>query len=143
MLDLAIEIAVKAHMDQIDKSGEPYILHPLRIMARVNTNRLKIIGILHDVVEDSDLTIDDLIHFGFSSFIIEAIDSLTRREDEKYFEYIDRVLTNNDATYIKYLDLEDNMDEKRIGKLDPKTRQRLLNKYNKAKSIIDREMRNS
>lgn len=116
-LERALAIAVSAHQGYKDKTGLPYILHPLRIMARMEKVDDMIIAVLHDVVEDSDWTLDDLRREGFSGEIIAAVDSLTRREDETYPEYIERVKRNPAAIPIKLGDLEDNMNMLRLKQL--------------------------
>jgi (p)ppGpp synthase/HD superfamily hydrolase len=113
-LDQAIQIAAKVHQGQKDKYGIPYILHPIRVMMRVNSETEKIVAILHDVVEDSDLTLVDLKNEGFSSDIIDAVDALSKRDGEAYDDYINRTTFNQIAIKVKLADLEDNMDLRRI-----------------------------
>lgn len=113
-LDRAIEIAVKAHAGQIDKAGAPYILHPLRMMLRLTTDDERIVAVLHDVVEDSGVTLDDLRKEGFSGEIIEGVASVTKIEDEDYFDFIRRAAANPIGRRVKLADLEDNGDISRI-----------------------------
>ena len=113
-LDQAIQIAAKVHQGQKDNYGIPYILHPIRVMMRVNSETEKIVAILHDVVEDSDLTLVDLKNEGFSSDIIDAVDALSKRDGEAYDDYINRTTFNQIAIKVKLADLEDNMDLRRI-----------------------------
>lgn len=124
-LDRAIQIAAKGHQGQNDKYGAPYILHPIRVMMRVNSEIEKIVAILHDVVEDSDLTLDDLRNEGFSAEIVEAVDALTKRDGEAYDDYINRTTTNKIAIIVKLADLEDNMDLKRIDVVTEKNKESL------------------
>src|SRR5215469_14471918 len=112
-LERAIAIAVEAHKGQKDKSGAPYILHPLRVMGRVNSNVEKIVAILHDVVEDTKWTFDDLRREGFSESIIQSIDCVTKREGEAYEDFVKRSASNPLAKRVKIADLEDNMDLRR------------------------------
>ena len=114
MLEKAIEIAVEAHRGQIDKAGKIYILHPIRVMLRGQNEIEQIVGILHDVVEDTPVTIDMLEKEGFSKEILDAIACITKNEGEDYGDFIDRVLTNPLATQVKLYDLEDNMNRDRI-----------------------------
>jgi len=117
MLNKAIEIAAKAHAGQFDKGGNPYILHPLRVLlnfCECENEATKICAVLHDVVEDSDITLADLKVEGFSEEVITALDCLSRRENEKYEDFISRVLTNEMACKVKNGDLADNMDLTRI-----------------------------
>lgn len=119
-LDDAITIAVKIHRGQKDRYGAPYILHPIRVMMRVENEIEKIVAILHDVVEDSDMTLDDLKDEGFSVEIINAIDCVTKRENEPYLAYIERTKQNKIAIKVKIADLEDNLDIKRADKVNEK-----------------------
>ena len=114
MLNKAIEIAAKAHAGQFDIGGSPYILHPLRLMMNCENEITRICAILHDVVEDTDITFNNLENEGFSDEILTALDCLTKRDGESYDDFIGRVLTNETACYVKLLDLKDNMDLERI-----------------------------
>lgn len=125
VLQRAIEIAVEAHRDQVDKAGAPYVLHPLRLMLRVSGNDAMIAAVLHDVVEDTDWTIDRLRREGFSETVLAAIDCLTRRDGETYEEFIERAAVNPVARRVKLADLEDNMDIRRIRMLGPNAHDRL------------------
>ena len=116
-LEKAIEIAARAHREQQDKNGAPYILHPLRIMTRMPTLETMIIAVLHDVVEDSDVTLNDLRMEGFSDAIVAGVDCLTRRSREDYADYIERVKQNPLAVQVKLGDLEDNMNLQRLDRL--------------------------
>lgn len=113
-LTKAILLAAKAHDGQTDKGGNPYILHPIRLASKANTTEESIIAVLHDVVEDSNVTLFDLKNEGFSSNVIEALDCLTRRADESYEQFIKRIKLNPLASKVKLLDLEDNCDINRI-----------------------------
>ncbi len=130
-LERAIAIAVEAHQGQKDKSGAAYILHPLRVMAGVNSDTEKIVAILHDVVEDTPWTLEHLRKEGFSEEVIQAIDCVTKRDGESYEEFVNRSATNPVARRVKIADLEDNMDIRRLGCITPKDSER-LNKYLKA-----------
>ncbi|MDR1743893.1 MAG: phosphohydrolase [Dysgonamonadaceae bacterium] len=113
-LNRAILIAIEAHTGQLDtNNGRPYIEHPFRVMNAGQTLPEKIVGILHDVVEDTPWTIDDLACEGFSDDILAAIDALTRRNDESYDDYLDRVKPIPLAVRVKLNDLSDNMDIRR------------------------------
>ncbi len=125
MLDRAIEIAERAHRGQNDRYGAPYILHPLRVMQRMDTELQKIVAVLHDVVEDSEWTLDALREVGFSEEVVEAVDRLSKRDKEPYPEYIERVARNGLAVKVKIADLEDNMDVRRIPELTQKDAARL------------------
>lgn len=113
-LEEAIALAVKAHAGQIDKAGQPYILHPLRVMFRLAGETAQIVGVLHDVVEDSEVTFDDLRAMGFAGEVIVALDGVTRRDDETYEEFVVRSAQNPVSLQVKRADLEDNMDVRRL-----------------------------
>jgi len=136
MLTKAIAIAAQAHVEQTDKGGAPYILHPLRVMMNVEGELQKICAVLHDVVEDSDITFDDLRRDGFGEEIIAALDCLTRRADESYDDFMDRVLQNETACWVKSADLIDNMDLTRIPNPTEKDEAR-IKKYKAALDRID------
>lgn len=132
MLDKAILIAAQAHLGQKDKMGEPYILHPLRMMLRFQSEKEMIAAVLHDVVEDSpDWDFDRLRREGFAEEIIQAVDHLTRRADETYEEFVDRSSQNALARQVKLADLEDNMDLRRIKSLTERDQERLA-RYHRA-----------
>lgn len=132
MLDKAIQIAMEAHYGQKDKNAQPYILHVMRVGLRGRTENEKILGILHDVVEDSDWTFERLAKEGFSSTILSALECITKKsEDEPYEEFIQRVKQNPLAISVKLNDLEDNMDIRRMNIIQEKDIKR-LNKYLKA-----------
>jgi hypothetical protein len=115
-LERAIEIAARAHSGQRDKGGAVYILHPLRLMLRLSSADARIAAVLHDVVEDSTVTLDSLREEGFSEHVLAAIESLTRREGEDYNDFIDRVAQNSIARQVKIEDLKDNGDLSRLGR---------------------------
>ena len=131
-LERAIEIATKAHRGQVDKAGNDYIQHPLRVMAAGKTTNEKIVGVLHDVVEDTDWTFERLAAEGFSSEIIEALQCVTKlSEEEPYDEFIERVKVSRLAVAVKLNDLADNMDIRRLDELTEKDFKR-LQKYHRA-----------
>jgi (p)ppGpp synthase/HD superfamily hydrolase len=111
----AIALAAEAHVEQLDKSGAPYILHPIRMMLRMSSEPEMIAALLHDVVEDTSWTFDRLRAEGFSEEVIAAVDGVTRRPEETYEEFVARAKTNPIARKVKIADLEDNMDLKRLG----------------------------
>lgn len=119
-LEDAISLAVEAHRGHRDKAGQPYILHPLRVMFRLDGETERIVGVLHDVVEDSAYTLDDLRQMGYSEQIVAAIDHLSRRENEAYEELVKRAAAHPLARTVKLADLEDNMDIRRYAALDEK-----------------------
>ena len=131
-LQRAIEIATEAHQGQLDKAGRDYIGHPLRVMEMGKTENEKIVGVLHDVIEDSDWTFEKLAEKGFSDEVIAAIKCVTKTsENENYDDFIDRVKKNPLAAAVKINDLTDNMDIRRLPYLSDKDVKR-LKKYLKA-----------
>jgi hypothetical protein len=130
----ALLLAAHAHEGQTDKAGLPYLTHILRMvtMALVagGDSNLPIVVALHDVVEDSVLTIDDLREHGFSEAVIDAVEALTRRDGESYSAFIDRCIASGDlARDAKQIDIEDNVRPERLAGLDGETRRRLRSKY--------------
>ncbi len=125
MLGKAKEIAQQAHANQVDKSGAPYIKHPLRIMDSMDTVEEKIVAVLHDAVKDSDLSLTSLVELGFSKEIVAAIDAITKRPQEDYEVYLNRVISNAIALKVKIADMLDNMDMSRIRQPTEKDYKRL------------------
>lgn len=124
-LNKAIEIALQAHKGQVQKNGQAYILHPLRLMLQMQTEQEMITAVLHDVVEDSDFTFNDLKEKGCPQDILQALDCLTHRKDEPYSDYIMRIKKNDLACRVKLLDLQDNMNVLRLSELTEKDLRRL------------------
>ncbi|MDY3033504.1 MAG: HD domain-containing protein [Odoribacter sp.] len=115
ILDKALEIAYKAHAGQLDKGGNPYILHPLRVALHCRTEEEKMVALLHDVLEDTAVTLEDLEREGFPEEVLEAVEYLTKKDGEDYQTFIKRVSHRTLAIRVKLRDLEDNMDESRLG----------------------------
>ena len=139
LLERAIEIAVTAHKDQVDKASKPYILHPLRLMFKMQTENEMIAAVLHDVVEDMDWTIEKLVVEGFDEEVITAVNLLTHDKKVPYKKYIEAIKANKIALKVKLADLEDNMDIKRIA--HPKFRDyarlaEYLKYYNELKKLV-------
>lgn len=135
-LERAIEIATEAHRGQRDKAGNDYIGHPLRVMAAGKTTEEKIVGVLHDVVEDSNWTFNLLAIEQFSPTIIEALRCLTHDPRESYDRYIARIKGNPLAVAVKLNDLADNMDIRRLPYLSDKDVKRLKRYLRAYKQLI-------
>lgn len=135
---LAKQIATKAHEGQVDKVGDPYIGHPARIAASLPESEVdgRIVAWLHDVVEDTTVTLNDLEQAGFPSEIIVAVDAITHRDDESNDEYYARVRANPIALRVKLADIADNSNEERRARLDPETAERLRVKYKEAIQVL-------
>lgn len=131
LLEKALQIAVKAHSGQIDKAGSAYIFHPIRVSNRCSTDDERIVALLHDTIEDTEVTAEYLLMEGFPRNIVDAILSVTRNEDESYEDFIKRSRLNPIGRQVKLHDLEDNMDITRLNELTEKDIYR-LNKYIKA-----------
>jgi (p)ppGpp synthase/HD superfamily hydrolase len=105
-LDDAIALAAEVHRGVLDKSGQPYILHPLRVMFRCETEAERIVAVLHDVVEDTGRTFDDLRSLGYTDDVLAALDCVTKREGEAYEQFVDRAAGNPVAAKVKIADIE-------------------------------------
>ncbi|WP_316348603.1 HD domain-containing protein [Desulfuromonas acetoxidans] len=113
-IEHAIEIAARAHAGATDKGGAPYLFHPLRVMFAVSGEAAQIVAVLHDVVEDSSVTLEDLSRKGFSPEVVTAVDVLTRRCGESRLQAARRATKNPLARQVKLADVIDNMDMSRI-----------------------------
>lgn len=135
LYDKALQIAVRAHKGQKDKAGHDYILHPIRVSERCDDPRAKIVALLHDTIEDTDVTADYLREEGFTEEIVEAVLAVTRREGEEYDDYVRRAAQNELGRMVKRADLEDNMDIRRLPELTDRDVER-LRKYLRAWQYI-------
>lgn len=133
MLGIAISAAARAHAAQLDKGGNAYILHPLRMMMRLRTSdeELMAIAVLHDVVEDCGITWDDLASLGMSARVVQCVRALTRQAGESYEQFIERLAGNHDALRVKREDLRDNSDLTRLRGVTEKDLDR-MQKYMRA-----------
>jgi (p)ppGpp synthase/HD superfamily hydrolase len=137
-LERAIRIAVDAHAGQTDKAGAPYVLHPLRMMLRMTSDDERIVAVLHDVCEDCpDWTFDRLRAEGIPDHLIEALQSVTKREGEDYESFVRRAAANPIGRQVKLADLHDNCDLSRIATPYERDFAR-IEKYRRAIAVIDR-----
>ena len=132
----ALEVATAAHHGQTDKVGVPYIQHPMAVAALVSGDEEKIVALLHDVVEDTDMTLKTLKNYGFSEKIIDAIDAITKRDAESFEDYLSRVKSNKLALAVKFADITHNTSPERYGKLPKETQNRLRKKYSDALEFL-------
>lgn len=132
---LAYAIALVAHKGQVDKAGMDYILHPLTVSNNCNTEEEKIVALLHDVLEDTSVTKEDLLKF-FSSEIVEAVSLLTHKEEDSYTDYLAKIKANPLAKAVKLQDLKHNMDLSRLPNPSEKDLSRLENKYKPALEFL-------
>jgi (p)ppGpp synthase/HD superfamily hydrolase len=134
-LERAIAIAVEGHRGQRDKAGQPYVLHPLRMMLRQRGEAEMMAAVLHDVVEDAGWTLERLAQEGMPPEVVEAVDCLTRRASETYEEFVERVKPNPIARAVKLADLEDNMNLTRINAPADKDWER-MQRYHRAWHVL-------
>ena len=135
-LERAIEIATKAHLGQTDKGGEPYILHPLRVMLRMTTQEERIAAVLHDAVEDSEWTLDMLSQEGFPPSILHALDALTKRPGEDRISAARRAAADPLARAVKLADNAENSDLSRIPNPSAKDLER-MEQYHRVRQILE------
>lgn len=141
-LERAIEIAVAAHKGMKDKGGNPYILHPLRIMISLTTEDERIVGVLHDVVEDCpEWTFERLQAEGFSERVLTSLKSVTKNSnDNDYQAFVERAKSDPVGRMVKIADIKDNLDVTRIGELREEDIAR-INRYKKALKVLIDEQR--
>lgn len=135
---LASKIAYKAHEGQTDKAGVPYIFHPIHIAEQMDSEESCIVALLHDVIEDSNITLEILSKY-FNDDIITALRVLTKKENDDYVMYIKRVKTNKLATKVKIKDLEHNRDLTRLDEVTDKDRKRSLKYWQAIRYLEDIE----
>lgn len=134
-LERAIALAAEAHAGMVDKAGAPYILHPLRVMLRVADERARIAAVLHDVVEDTEWTLERLREEGFDPEVLAAVDALTRRNGEDYYDFCRRAAQHPIARIVKRADIEDNLDLSRIPDPSPEDHVR-IERYRRALDLL-------
>ena len=132
----AIKLCFEAHKGQLDKSGLPYVLHPVHIAEHMTDEYSTVVALLHDVVEDTQYTIDDLVNMGYPEQVIEAIKLLTHDKNVPYMEYIFALKNNKIAKAVKLADLEHNSDLTRLNVVDAKALKR-VEKYKQAKALLE------
>ena len=136
-LNDAIALAHRAHEGQVDKSGAPYIGHPLRVMANVTGEHARMVAVLHDVVEDTWVTADYLTEVGCPPDVVVAVIAISHLPDESQRDYLTRVAANPLALHVKRADIADNSSPARLACLDEPTQLRLTDKYATATRILD------
>lgn len=135
LIERAVNIALEAHKGQVDKAGKPYILHLIRLMMDFETEIEMTAAVLHDVLEDSQFTAEDLKKEGIPDEAIELIQCLTRKSNESYEDYIKRIALNKKAAQIKIKDIQDNMDIARLDSIGKKELERIA-KYHGALMVL-------
>ena len=131
MIDIALAIAKKAHAGQVDKAGVDYIQHPLYVASQVETEQEKAVALLHDVIEDSNITAVDLLASGLPNEVVTAVQILTKKKGQSYQEYLEKVKINDLARVVKLADLKHNSDLSRLKSVSDTDRER-VEKYKKA-----------
>ncbi len=133
----ALKLCFDAHKDQKDKSGLPYVFHPFHLAEQMDDENSVIVALLHDVVEDSDMSFEDLESMGFNQEIIETLKLLTHEKDVDYFDYVNKIKENELAKKVKLADLRHNSDISRLEKISEKDVER-RKKYLKAIKILEK-----
>ena len=131
----ALKLCFEAHKEQTDKSGMPYVFHPFHLAEQMTDEETTVVALLHDIVEDTELTFEDLEKQGFGEEIISALKLLTHNDDTPYFDYVAEIKTNKIATAVKLADLKHNSDLSRLDTVDEKALKR-KEKYEKAIKIL-------
>ena len=132
----ALKLCFEAHKNQLDKSGMPYVFHPFHLAEQMDTEEATVVALLHDVVEDTDYTLEDLKNMGFSEAVISAIALLTHEEGAEYMDYVKKIKNNEIARKVKLADLKHNSDLSRLDIVDEKALKR-REKYLKAIEILN------
>lgn len=132
----AMKIAFKAHKEQVDKTGLPYIFHPFHLAEQMETEETVCAALLHDVVEDTDMTLEELRKYGFGDAIIEALRLLTHDDNVPYMDYVREIKKNPIAKAVKLADLRHNSDMTRLDVIDEYALKR-AEKYRQAMEILN------
>lgn len=135
MTKKAMKMCFEAHKDQVDKSGMPYVFHPFHLAEQMEDEKTTIVALLHDVIEDTDYTFDDLIRLGFDDDVIEALKLMTHDDDVPYMGYVAKIKDNLIAKAVKLADLQHNSDLSRLDVVDEKALNR-KEKYAKAIELL-------
>jgi (p)ppGpp synthase/HD superfamily hydrolase len=131
----ALRLCFEAHKDQLDKSGLPYIFHPFHLAEQMDTEATVCVALLHDVVEDTDYTLEDLIAMGFPKPVTDALALMTHDENVPYLDYVSKLKDNPIARQVKLADLKHNSDLTRLDRIDEKALER-VEKYRKAMELL-------
>ena len=135
----AMKVCYRAHKKQVDKSGVPYVFHPFHVAEQMTTEASTIVALLHDVVEDTKYTLDDIAALGFGKEIVEAVALMTHEKDVPYMDYVAKLKDNPIAREVKLADLAHNSDPARLGKIKGKNKRKAkerLEKYQKAMAFL-------
>ena len=138
LIETSLQIALQAYAGKTDKAGREYILHPLRVMAKMKTDLEISAALFHDVIEDSDSTAEQLLAEGIPAEVVEAVRYLSKNEHEDYMDFVTRVKKNPLAAKVKVADIEDNIDILRLAALDEHDLAR-IRKYHSAWHLLQGE----
>jgi (p)ppGpp synthase/HD superfamily hydrolase len=138
LIETSLQIALRAYAGKTDKAGREYILHPLRVMAKMETDFERATALLHDVIEDSEITAEQLLAEGVPAQVVEAVQYLTRKQNEDYMDFVARAKKNKIAAKVKIADIEDNIDVLRLTSLDEHDLAR-IRKYHAAWRFLKEE----
>lgn len=133
----ALNLCFEAHKNQVDKSGAPYVFHPFHLAEQMETEQTTIVALLHDVVEDTNYTLEDLSKMGFGQEVIEALSLLTHDDEVEYMDYVRAIKKNPVARAVKLADLRHNSDLSRLDVIDQKAMER-REKYLKAIDLLEK-----
>ena len=136
MTKIALKLCFEAHKDQIDKSGMPYVFHPFHLAEQMVDENTTIVALLHDVIEDTEYTLDDLRKFGFAEDVLSAISLMTHADDVPYMEYVVKIKTNPIAKAVKLADLKHNSDMSRLDRITQTDEER-AKKYKQAIELLE------
>ncbi len=132
----AMKLCFEAHKEQLDKSGIPYVFHPIHLAEQMTDEATTVVALLHDVVEDTDYTLQDLLEMGFSPMVVEAIGLMTHAEGVPYMDYVEKIKENPIARAVKLADLRHNSDTSRLDVIDEKAQKR-AEKYRAAIAFLE------
>lgn len=138
LIETSLRIALRAYAGKTDKAGREYILHPLRVMAKMKTDWERSAALLHDVIEDSEITAGQLLAEGIPAEVVEAVEALTRKEGEPYLDFVRRAKQNPLAARVKQADIEDNIDVLRLNALNEEDLRR-VRRYHEAWRFLQEE----
>lgn len=136
MTKIALKLCFEAHKDQLDKSGMPYVFHPFHLAEQMADENTTIVALLHDVIEDTEYTLDDLRKFGFAEDVLSAISLMTHADDVPYMEYVVKIKTNSIAKAVKLADLKHNSDMSRLDRITQIDEER-AKKYKQAIELLE------
>ncbi|MBQ8147104.1 MAG: bifunctional (p)ppGpp synthetase/guanosine-3',5'-bis(diphosphate) 3'-pyrophosphohydrolase [Clostridia bacterium] len=137
----ALQLCFSAHKEQVDKTGLPYVFHPFHLAEQMDDEISTVCALLHDVVEDTDITLNDIRKMGFTEEVVQVLALLTHENDVPYMDYIKRISTNPIATKVKIADLLHNSDTTRLDVVDEFALRR-EEKYKKALDFLYQSQEN-